>query len=424
MREVAGVVVFVATLAAVVARPRGISEAWPAVLGGLAMVALGLVPPAGALERLLANGPLFGFFLGLMVIAAVADEAGFFAHVARLAVERAGGSPRRLLLNVFVVGAVVTAFLTNDATALVLTPVVHIIVTRLRLPPAPFVFACTFVADAASFLLPVSNPVNLILLGGAGTALGPFLRFLLLPSLVVLAWNAALFLFLFRRSLRGTLEESRLPREEVEGGYLRSVSAALGLVAVGYVAATTFGFPVAVVALAGGAGLVALAALHGRLDAAQLARAISWPLFPFVGGMVLVVAGVERIGLTPAAARLAAGLAAGSPLAGVLAVTFGVAAGANLVNNVPIALIAASALAALPPEAAQGHALHYAAVLGADLGPNVSVVGSLATMLWLLMLRRRGMAISSLDYLKLGLVVTPPALLLGALTLWLCGGML
>jgi arsenical pump membrane protein len=106
-------------------------------------------------------------------------------------------------------------------------------------------------------------------------------------------------------------------------------------------------------------------------------------------------------------------------LGGVIAVVFGVGLGANLINNVPIALVAASALNGLPPGAPHAEPLRYAAVLGADLGPNVPVVGSLATMLWLLMLRRRGMAISSLDYLRLGILVTPPAMALGALALWL-----
>lgn len=412
-----GLAAFATVLVAVVVRPRGVSEAWPAALGGAAMVVLGLVPPRSAASLLWANGPLFGFFLGLMVIAAVADDAGFFTRVARLAVAWSGGSPARLLLNVFVVGAVITAFLTNDATALVLTPVVHVLVVRLRLPPAPFVLACTFVADAASFLLPVSNPVNLIVLGPDGTALGPFVRFLLLPSLLVLLWNVGFFLLFFRGSLRGTIDVTRLPPDPEEcRGYFWVVSAALALIALEYLVATSVGLPVAWVALGGAGLLLGVAALFRRLRLARIAHGVSWPLFPFVGGMVLLVAGVERLGLTGAAARALTNLAGGSSLAGVGAVVFGVAIGANLVNNVPIALVAASALKALPADAV---ALRYAAVLGADLGPNVSVVGSLATMLWLLMLRHRGMAISSLDYLRFGIVVTPPALALGAVALWL-----
>jgi len=416
---VLGGAVFVLTLVLVVVRPRGVSEAWFAAAGGLAMVLLGLVTPGGAVAALVANVPLFGFFLGLMLIAALADEAGFFAWVAQLAVERAGGSPRRLLVNVFVVGALITAFLTNDATALVLTPVVHILVARLRLPAAPFVFACTFVADAASFLLPVSNPVNLIVLGGSGSALGPFLRFLLLPSLLVLAWNLGFFLIFFRRSLGGTLDPSLLPAIGADPRYLRAVSVALGAIALGYVAATTSGVSVPVVSLAGAALLAFLASAFGRLRPRRLARGVSWSLFPFVGGMVLVVQGVERLGLGPLVAGWVFELSSGSTLAGVVAVVMGVALGANLINNVPMALVAASALANLPAGAANAAALGHAAVLGADLGPNVSVVGSLATMLWLLMLRRRGLAISSLDYLRFGILVTPPALLLGALALWL-----
>jgi arsenical pump membrane protein len=295
--------------------------------------------------------------------------------------------------------------------------VVHILVARLRLPVAPFVFACTFVADAASFVLPVSNPVNLIILGATGAPLGQFARLLLLPSAVVLAWNLGFFLAFFRSSLGGTIDPSLLPELSTDTGYRRAVTAALGAIAFGYLGATTFGISVPVVSLTGAALLTATAAAFGRLHPGRTLRAVSWPLFPFVGGMVLVVQGVDRLGLSAFVADRLLELSGGSTLGSVVVIVMGVALGANLINNVPMALVAASALGRLAPEA-NNVVLHHAAVLGADLGPNISVVGSLATMLWLLMLRRRGLAISSLDYLRFGILVTPPALLLGALALW------
>jgi arsenical pump membrane protein len=417
-REVLGALAFVAAVVLVVVRPRGISEAWPAVGGAAAMVALGLVAPAAALAALSENLALLAFFLGLMVIAAVADEAGFFDETARWAVLRSRGSPRRLLVNVFLVGAAITALLTNDATALVLTPVVYVLVTRLKLVPTPFVFACTFVADAASFLLPVSNPVNLILLGTDEMRLDRYLWHLLPAALVVLAWNLGMFLWLFRAQLRGQIHAEAIPPEQGDPAYRRWVRGALGGIGLAYLGATTVGVHVGPVALAGAGAMVALAWWHGRLRPRRLAVAISWPLFPFVGAMVVLVEGVERLGATGGIGRGALALADASPAVGILAVTLGVALGANLINNVPMALVAAEALAGLPADAPARAALGYAAVLGADLGPNVSVAGSLATMLWLMMLRQRGLAVSSLHYLRLGLVVTPPALLLGAAALW------
>lgn len=414
-----GTVIFLAAVALVVVRPNGVSEAWPAVAGGLAMVALGMVSANDAGAVLAENLMLFGFFLGLMTIAAIAEEAGFFDEMARWAVLRSRGSPRRLLVNLFLVGAGITALLTNDATALVLTPVVYVLVTRLRLVPTPFVFACTFVADAASFLLPMSNPVNLILLGPDELRLDRYLWHLLPASLVVLAWNLGLFLWIFRAQLRGQIHAADIPPAAGDPRYLRLVRVALGAIGVGYLGATSVGAHVGVVALAGAGAMMLLAAAWGRLQLGTLAGSISWSLFPFVAGMMVLVQGVERIGLTEAVGQAAAAAAEASPAHGILATTVGVALGANLINNVPMALLAAEALDELPAEAPGTATLRYAAVLGADLGPNVSVPGSLATMLWLLMLRRRGLAISSLHYLRLGLLVTPPALLLGAAALWL-----
>lgn len=416
MHAIAGLAVFVTVLVLVVVRPLGLSEALPAVCGAVLMVALGLVSLRGALNELAANATLFLFFLGLMVIAAIADEAGFFERVAYLAARNAGDSPRRLLVNVFIAGALITAVLSNDATALVLTPVVYVLVVRLRLEPTPYVFACTFVADAASFLLPVSNPVNVILTAGSGIQLGPFLAHLLPAELLVLAINLGLFLLLFRGDLEGRLDVSRLQAGKGDR-YLPRVAVVLGCIAAGYVTAAAIGAQVAFVAAGGAAVLTITAAVSRRLEARKLARAISWPLFPFVAGMLILVKAMEGLGLTAALGDAAAKVAGGSTLVAVVAGTAGVAIGANLINNVPAALVAHSAAAGLPPTSAMRAPLTYAAILGADLGPNVSVAGSLATMLWLLILRRRGLEVSSLRYLRLGLTITPLALLAGALAI-------
>ena len=158
--------VFLATLILVMTRPRGLSESLFAGIGALVMVVLGFVSPLDAIAVLLSEWNVFGFFLGLMLISAIADRAGFFDALALAAAKAAGGDTRRLYFAVFVLGALITAFLSNDATALILTPVIYTLVTRLRLAPLPFMFACTFIADTASFLLPVSNPIN-ILVGNA-----------------------------------------------------------------------------------------------------------------------------------------------------------------------------------------------------------------------------------------------------------------
>jgi arsenical pump membrane protein len=258
-------------------------------------------------------------------------------------------------------------------------------------------FACTFVADTASFLLPVSNPINILVLDALGGSLGTFLRYLLLPALLCVAVNVGAFLFLFRADLRrGYRLEDVPPSDPPHRGLFRFTVAALAVTAVAFVAASSIQAPLSFVALGGAAALLAGAAYHRRLEWTRLRREISWSLFVFISGMFLVVRAVESLGLT---SRFGAGLlalAGTSPLRAVLLVAGGSALGANLINNVPMALVMVSVLrtAGVAGQAHQG--LVYASVLGCDLGPNVTTVGSLATMLWLLILRRKGLEVSSL----------------------------
>jgi arsenical pump membrane protein len=416
---IGGLAVFGLTLLLVMTRPRGLSEAATALLGAAAMVALGLVSPAEVTLLWRDNWNVFLFFLGLMLIAVQAEAAGFFDWLAAGAGRAAGGSQRRLLVNVFAIGVLITAFLSNDATALILTPVIHALVTRLGLRPLPYLYACTFIADTASFLLPVSNPINIILLTVYPAGLDAFLWHLLPASLAAIGLNVLLFVWLFRREVRGGFDTTKLAAPALaDRGLFRYTVAVLGLTALAYVVAAWTHVPLSLVALGGAAALLLGEAARGRVPARRLAREISWPIFGFIGGMLVVVRGVEATGLT-ALVGAAIPAVAGNSLLGALALTAGgTAIGANLINNVPFTLVMAAALGAPAVPAADRQPLVYAVMLGADLGPNLTTVGSLATMLWLLLLRRRGLSVSPVAYFRLGLVVTPPMLLAGVLMLW------
>ena len=175
---------------------------WAAAMGGgLAMIVVGALSPAGAVEQLLAAWNIFLFFLGLSISAAVADRAGLFRAAAVAAANMAGHSQRRLLIGLFVVGAAVTAILSNDATALLLTPVAFAVASRLGLNPRPYAFTCALVANAASFVLPVSNPANLLLLARAPLSLAGFVGQLALPSLAALLTTLGGLLVIFRQEL-------------------------------------------------------------------------------------------------------------------------------------------------------------------------------------------------------------------------------
>lgn len=413
-------------LVGIMTRPFQWNEALIALAGAALLLLLGLIAPLDALVTLLHEWNTFLFFLGMMALSALAEEAGLFdwlaAQAARLAKRRAA----LLYLNIFLLGCLISMVLSNDATALILTPIVYVLVTRLRLPVLPFLFACTFIADTASFLLPVSNPINIIITSRFPLDLLTFLRLLFLPSLVVIGINIGVFFLLYRRQLRGLFDLKRLPspQEAVrQPAYFRYTCGVLVLVAVAYVIASALQAPLALVAL-GGALLLLLGALFWRRAAlGELRKHISWPIFGFIAGMFILVQAVEETGLTAQFGQLLLHLSGNSSFGAVMIGTAGAAVGTNLINNVPMAVVLTSALHTVQhaPLAVQ-HGFIAASIFGCDLGPNVTTVGSLATVLWLLILRQRGVDVSRLDYFKIGIVVTPLMLVAGALTIWLMLG--
>ena len=415
--------IFMVALVGVMTRPGGVSEALVAGGGAVLMLLCGFVSPHEALQVLLGQWNVFGFFLGLMAISVIAESAGFFDTLALVAARAAGGNTHRLYLAVFAIGVLITAFLSNDATALILTPIIYTLATRLRLAVLPFMFACTFIADTASVLLPVSNPINILVGGTFDVSLATFLRYLLLPALFCIAVNIGIFRWRFGAELRGcyaVADAEAALAAPPDRAFFRLVVVALVLIAGCYVLAAARHWPLAVVALGGAVVLLIGAALFRQLDWRRLGREIAWAIFPFVGGMFILVRGVENLHLTQAFGTLLLGLGGSSRFGAIVATTLGAALGSNLVNNVPMALIMTSAIqqqAALTPAIREGTI--YATILGADLGPNLTTVGSLATMLWVLILRRRGLEISQREYLKLGLTMVPLMLVVGAVLIWL-----
>jgi arsenical pump membrane protein len=411
------------TLIGIMTRPFRWNEAVIAMGGAGILLVLGLITPADALVTLIRDWNTFLFFLGMMGLSALAETAGLFDWMAVQAARSAGKSAARLFLNVFLLGSLISMILSNDATALILTPVVYVLVTKLRLPVLPFLFACTFIADTASFLLPISNPINIIILSRFPLDLFTFLRLLFIPSLVVIGLNIGIFFWLYRRQLKESFDVKRLPSAEQaieHPTYFKYTCRVLGLVVVAYVLASATKFPLSLVALAGAAALLLGAIFWQRITVKETGKRISWPIFGFIAGMIIVVRSVEDTGLTTAFGTWLLHLSGGTSAGAVMVGTVGAALGTNLINNVPMAVVMTSALSTMQHAPAPiQHGFLAATIFGCDLGPNLTTVGSLATVLWFLILRRRGVEVSGLDYFKVGVVVTPIMLLAGALTIWL-----
>ncbi|MGI4790943.1 MAG: arsenic transporter [Janthinobacterium lividum] len=408
--------VFAATMVCILTRPWGRHEAWWAAGGGALMLIGGLETPKQAWQVTRTGQDALLFLLSLLILSALLERSGFFEWASVQAARLANGSGNRLYRNVFVLGALITATLSLDTTAVILTPVVLAFVSRLKLPPRPYIFACAFVANNASLPLPVSNLTNLLFTGAFGLPFAGFFLRMALPQIVALLLNYALFRRLFRSELPVKFSSEALPDAKSlvpDQGYFRAAIWVLGLVLVGYFAAPFVHIPPYAVGFAGCVGLSIFGIKSRRVDLG-LAREISWPVFPFVVGLFVVIGGVENLGLTDRIA-LSLSLLNKHPLLGLLAVSGGAGAASNIVNNIPAALLARSVL----EQAHSGTPLVYGTLLGTNIGPNITLSGSLATLLVLTAARKKGEDIGALSFLKIGLLVTPLVLLAATLTLWL-----
>ena len=413
----------VLTLVGIMTRPFRWNEAAIAMTGAVILLLLGLISFSDAFFTLIRDWNTFLFFFGMMGLSALAEAAGLFDWLAVRAARLAGKSAARLFLNVFLLGSLISMVLSNDASALILTPIVYVLVTKLRLPVLPYLFACTFIADTASFLLPVSNPINIIILSRFPLDLLTFLRLLFLPSLVLIGINIGIFFLLYRKQLKGAFEIKRLPSAEQavkHKAYFRYTCCVLAAVAFAYVIASATQFPLSLIALSGTVLLLIGGLCWKRTSLRETAKRISWSIFGFIAGMFIVVRAIEDTGLTTVFGNWLIHLSGGTSFGAVMVGTAGSALGTNLINNVPMAVVMISALGGIQHASPViQHGFVAATMFGCDLGPNLTTVGSLATVLWLLILRQRNVDVSGLDYFKVGVVVTPLMLLAGALTMWL-----
>lgn len=394
------------SIACILLRPWRLPEYAFAVAGALCLTVSGLLPWADALRAIAKGADVYLFLAGMMLLAEVARTEGLFDWTARHAVSLAQGSARKLFALVYAVGVVVTVFLSNDATAVVLTPAVYAAARAARLEPLPYLYICAFVANAASFVLPISNPANLVVFAGDMPALLHWLRLFAAPSAVAIVVTYLILRLTQRRALAAPIEaqpdEAELsPTGRIAG--IGLIGAALALLLASAYGAD-LGLPTFVCGLAVTllVGAIALRSPFGAV------RSVSWGVLPLVAGLFIMVEALARVGAVEAAAALLRAHAATAPEATALVSGIAAGFGANLANNLPLGLVAASAAqaAAAPP------LVKAALLIGVDLGPNLSVTGSLATILWLIALRREGEHVGPARFLALGALVMPPALIL------------
>jgi arsenical pump membrane protein len=397
----------------VIIRPWGWPEALWAVLGAAVLVFSALLPWQDALAAAAKGTDVYLFLTGMMLLAELARREGLFDWLAAHAAEAATGSAARLFTLVYGVGIVVTAFLSNDATAVVLTPAVYAAAKAANAEPLPYLVICAFIANAASFVLPISNPANLVLYGDEMPPLQDWLRTFALPSALAIAATYAALRLIYRHEIKGAIATNIEVPHLSNGG--RYTAYGLGVTAAALLAASAFEIQLGAPTFAAGVATALFVLIRNRESPWPLISRVSWGVLPLVAGLFVLVEGLNATGAVAALSDLLRWGVQQSTAGTAWLAGAGLALASNLMNNLPAGLIAESAAAPThAPESVRG-----ALLIGVDLGPNLSVTGSLATILWLLALRRDGEHMKVIEFLRVGAIAMPPALLLalGALIL-------
>ncbi len=394
------------SLALMLVRPRNIPEVYWVGGGAVLLVLLRLVSPGLVLKAVAKGTDVYLFLIGMMLLSAVAEENGVFDWLSSAAVRLARGSSKRLFLLIYGLGTIVTICMSNDATAVVLTPAILAAVRKAKVTPLPYLFACALVANAASFVLPISNPANLVVFRQGMPTLGQWLLRFGVPSLLSIGVTYAAMRLYFRKDLQTPLQDGDAATIEALRPAGRVVVIGIALVVGVLLAASALGIDLGMPACVAALLLTIGLWLKERGSLLQPFRSISWATLLLVAGLFVLVDAVESIGGLTVTGRWLREAGQLPPAGGALLVSFFVAVGNNLVNNLPLGLLAAATLHATPPS----RLLADAVLIGVDLGPNLSITGSLATILWLLALRREGLNVEFGAFLRVGGVLMPVAL--------------
>lgn len=387
-----------------IARPAGWSEAVVAVPAAVLVVATGAVSLHDASAEIARLLPVVAFLAAILVLASLCDDEGLFDAAGNWMARTSAGRPRRLLGHVFVIAAATTAILSLDATVVLLTPVVLATVRTLRVPARPHLYATAHLSNSASLLLPVSNLTNLLAFAAAGLSFTRFSALMALPWLAAVAVEYAVFRLVFRCDLSDG--QSAPPPQPVEVPVF--VLVVLALTLVGFVVTSFAGLSPAWAALAGAVVLGVRSLAQRRSSIGGVVRSLNLPFAVFVLALGVVVKAVMVNGLDIAARHL---LPSGNGLAALLGIAVLAALLSNVVNNLPAVLV-------LLPLVAGGPAAVLAVLIGVNVGPNLTYVGSLANLLWRRVLHQQGEQTSAREFTWLGLLTVPACLLAAVVALW------
>ena len=411
------ILTFLVTLGFVIWQPRGLGIGWSASIGAIVALLAGVIHISDipVVWHIVWNAT--GAFVAVIVISLLLDKAGFFEWAALHVARWGGGNGRRLFVLLVLLGATVAALFANDGAALILTPIVIAMLAALRFSPKAtlaFVMAAGFIADTASLPLVVSNLVNIVSADYFGIGFARYAAVMVPVNLVSVAATLGALVWFFRKDIPADYDLASLKHPD-EAIHDRATFIAgwwvLALLLIGFFWLDAAGMPISAVAAVGAVLLLAVAARGHRISTREVLREAPWQVVVFSLGMYLVVYGLRNAGLTDHLTVLLERCAGYGIWGAALGTGFITAILSSVMNNMPTVLVGALAIDATATQGVVREAMVYANVIGADLGPKITPIGSLATLLWLHVLATKGIRISWSYYFRVGIVLTLPILL-------------
>jgi len=408
--------IFAGTLLLVIWQPRGLGIGWSASLGAIIALLFGVVQLTDIPVVWAIVWNATATFIAVILISLLLDEAGFFEWAALHVARWGRGNGRRLFAFIVLLGAAVSALFANDGAALILTPIVMAMLVALGFTPATtlaFVMAAGFIADTASLPLIVSNLVNIVSADFFGIGFNAYASVMVPVNVAAVLASLGVLLWCFRRDIPAHYDMARLkqPADAIrDRDTFRAGWVVLALLLVGFFGLEPLGVPVSAVAAFGAVILLAVAARGPVIGTRQVLRGAPWQIVVFSLGMYLVVYGLRNAGLTGQIATLLNLFAQGGVWGAAMGTGFLAAVLSSVMNNMPTVLVGALSIEASGAVGLVKEAMVYANVIGCDLGPKITPIGSLATLLWLHVLARKGMTITWGHYFRIGIVLTLPVL--------------